>query len=593
MHSGDLIAAGRFLTAGGTAANSLARWNGSSWTALGGSLGSDTSSSRAISDLSVLPNGELVASGQFTLIGGTPAARIALWNGTSWLPLGSTINGAVNALAALPHGALLAAGQFLHAGRVPAARIALWNGIDWSPLGSGLNNSVNAVASLPGGDIVAAGAFTSAGDTPANRIAVWNGTAWSPLGSGMNNSVNTIVRLSNGDLVAAGSFTTAGNVPARRIALWNGSDWAPLQSGFDSVVNALTLLPSGELVAAGSFTTAGENLASRIARWDGSQWLPLGAGMNGVVHTLAVDHTGNLFAGGTFTTAGGVLVNNIAKWDGASWLPLGTGITHNLAQPRVSAIAFMPNGDLIAGGNFTTAGGVAASRIARWNGSSWNPVGSGIQPLQSWTSSDPFVSALALLDGGELAVGGSLFSVGGHISAYIARHSFTNIPAIAIQPSPQSVEAGNVITLTAAPTNGYGSVSLQWLRNGVPIMDGPGGASPGGGIVSGAHATLDSPTKRTLAALTIVNSMPSDSGYYTVVFSNPCGSTTSIPADVLVVPPCPADFNRDGGIDGADIAAFFDAWETGDLSADVNLDHMLDNSDIDAFFLAWEAGGCD
>ena len=57
-------------------------------------------------------------------------------------------------------------------------------------------------------------------------------------------------------------------------------------------------------------------------------------------------------------------------------------------------------------------------------------------------------------------------------------------------------------------------------------------------------------------------------------------------------PPCPADFNQDGGVDGADVDAFFLAWESGDPSADVNADGGIDGGDVDTFFSAWEAGGC-
>jgi hypothetical protein len=56
--------------------------------------------------------------------------------------------------------------------------------------------------------------------------------------------------------------------------------------------------------------------------------------------------------------------------------------------------------------------------------------------------------------------------------------------------------------------------------------------------------------------------------------------------------PCPADFNQDGGVDGADVVAFFAAWENGESIADVNLDGGVDGGDIDVFFAAWEAGGC-
>ncbi|MBX3382015.1 MAG: hypothetical protein KF864_00765 [Phycisphaeraceae bacterium] len=55
---------------------------------------------------------------------------------------------------------------------------------------------------------------------------------------------------------------------------------------------------------------------------------------------------------------------------------------------------------------------------------------------------------------------------------------------------------------------------------------------------------------------------------------------------------CPADFNEDGGIDGADVEAFFDAWMNGDESADVNHDGGVDGADMEVFFAAWKAGGC-
>ncbi|MBS0197742.1 MAG: hypothetical protein JSR77_13385 [Planctomycetes bacterium] len=56
--------------------------------------------------------------------------------------------------------------------------------------------------------------------------------------------------------------------------------------------------------------------------------------------------------------------------------------------------------------------------------------------------------------------------------------------------------------------------------------------------------------------------------------------------------PCPADFNQDGGIDGADVQAFFAAWETGDPAADVNQDGGVDGTDVEVFFAAWESGVC-
>ena len=53
---------------------------------------------------------------------------------------------------------------------------------------------------------------------------------------------------------------------------------------------------------------------------------------------------------------------------------------------------------------------------------------------------------------------------------------------------------------------------------------------------------------------------------------------------------CPSDFNCDGGVDGADIGAFFEAWEAGDSTGDLNQDGGVDGSDVDSFFERWEAG---
>ena len=88
---------------------------------------------------------------------------------------------------------------------------------------------------------------------------------------------------------------------------------------------------------------AGGESANRIARWNGSSWSELGSGMNDWVHALTV-YNGQLIAGGQFTTAGGETVNRIARWDGESWSALGSGMNDSVH----SLIIY--NGDLIAGG---------------------------------------------------------------------------------------------------------------------------------------------------------------------------------------------------------------------------------------------------
>ncbi|MEI7658591.1 MAG: immunoglobulin domain-containing protein [Phycisphaerae bacterium] len=59
---------------------------------------------------------------------------------------------------------------------------------------------------------------------------------------------------------------------------------------------------------------------------------------------------------------------------------------------------------------------------------------------------------------------------------------------------------------------------------------------------------------------------------------------------VPFTPPCVADFNQDGGVDGGDIDAFFAAWEAAEPSTDINQDGGIDGSDVVVFFDRWEAG---
>jgi cysteine-rich repeat protein len=71
----------------------------------------------------------------------------------------------------------------------------------------------------------------------------------------------------------------------------------------------------------------------------------------------------DLYVGGWFTTAGGVSANHIAKWDGSTWSALGSGAYD------VRALA-VGGTDLYVGGWFTTAGGKPSSNFAIWHSAS-------------------------------------------------------------------------------------------------------------------------------------------------------------------------------------------------------------------------------
>ncbi len=342
--------------------------------------------------------GKLIAAGSFSVAGSVLAYNIAAWDGTSWSALGSGMSNKVRAIT-IYNNKLIAGGDFTTAGGVTASRIAAWDGSNWSPLGSGMNDQGVYALTAYGGKLIAGGHFTTAGGVAANRIASWDGSNWSPLGLGMSWEVYALT-VYDGKLMAGGDFTTAGGVTVNGIASWNGSSWSPWGSGWGGtypsrpVVYAL-IVYDGKLIAGGGFTKAGGVAVNRIASWNGSSWSPLGPGMSGFVYALTV-------YGGKLVAGGGI----IAAWDGSSWSPLGSGMDRYVKSLTVYG------GKLVAGGEFTTAGGVKASRIAAWDGSYWSALGSG-------SGLDNEVWALAVYDN-KLIVGGWFIMAGGLLANHIA-----------------------------------------------------------------------------------------------------------------------------------------------------------------------------
>jgi hypothetical protein len=419
--SNDLYAGGGFTMAGGSASY-IAKWDGSRWSPLGSGVSS------AVNAL-VISGSDVYVGGYFQIAGNTNVSHVAKWDGSSWSPLSSGINGEVDALT-VSEGNLYAGGKFTIAGSVAATNIAQWNGSSWSALGSGISGPPDfpyyggGVSSLAvaGRELFAGGGFTTAGGTNAGCIAKWNGSSWSALGSGMKNYdfVYALAALGS-DLFAGGLFTTAGGINANYIAKWSGSSWSAVGSGMNTYANALVASGS-DLYAGGDFTTAGGVSANHIAKWNGSGWSALGSGIDGNVYALAVSET-NLYAGGEFTSVGGIAAHAIAKWNGSSWSALGSGLTSFPANGTVDALA-TSGSDVYAGGNFTTAGGIAATNIARWDGTNWSPLGSGLSIHPNFNYSGA-VYALAV-SGTDLYAGGNFTNSGGANVNYVAKWDGTN-----------------------------------------------------------------------------------------------------------------------------------------------------------------------
>jgi hypothetical protein len=340
---------------------------------------------------------ELYVGGDFgSITGGGPYAYyIAKWNGTSWSPVGGGTNESVLALHVHDNGsgpALYVGGAFGMAGGVTATYVARWDGNSYSPLGSGLygfqNGGVAALATFDDGTgpaLYAGGFFASPGG--GLNIAKWNGTSWSGLGSGTNYGgiVWALGVFDDGTgpaLYAGGEFTTAGGIAANHIARWNGSNWAQVGGGAPTPVYSFAAFNDGTgsalFVGGIQFSITGGGSSVGIVKWDGTSFSAVGGGTNGQVYGLCVFDDGSgpaLYAAGNFLQAGTIAANRVAKWNGTQWSALGSGLANYPAR----AVTVYDDGSaqgpsLFVAGDFGQAGGLRSWHIAQWHATCANPI---------------------------------------------------------------------------------------------------------------------------------------------------------------------------------------------------------------------------
>ncbi len=435
--------------------------------------------------------------------------------------VGGGVDNTVMSLVFQNDDTLYAGGYFTDAGGNPNAdRIAAWSNADdtWHALGSGTDNPVSALALLGDDTLYAGGNFTAAGGVSGTRaVAAWSiaDGAWHALGSGMTGfmgspSVDALALQRDDTLYAGGRFTAAGGVSGTSaVAAWSNTDvtWRSLGPVQPSEINALTLLGDDTLIAGGPFGNVGGLPGTNgIAAWStrSGNWSALDGGDTAgcCVRALAAQRDDTLYAGGDFATAGGVAgTASIAAWSNAddTWRALGGG-TNN----QVTALAFDDtHGLLYAGGGFTSAGTINASRIAVWDTGirTWIPLqaagGNGVV--------DQFVQALALDD--SIVYLGGAFSQAGGVSGttYLARWTWDAPTAVAV---PGSGAAGASIVL-----EGSGLIGVSGVRvDGMPVAYTRDDSTTisltiPGGLSAGSHAiTVDAVGGRATTAYVVSGS---------------------------------------------------------------------------------------
>lgn len=472
LDGGSVYIGGNFATVGGVPASHVARWSGSSWSALGegveakvnalgvadGALyvggdfisGTDARGTHALNGIArweedqwhvfapgfdfngsvnalAVSGNTLYAGGTFTMTSGITVNHVAQWSGRRWTALGQGVDGEVRALA-VSGSDLYVGGAFLTArdegGAKTVNHIARWDGAAWQALGSGVSGqfsgsggtAVNAIA-INGNDVYVGGTFTTAtdanGSSDVRGIAVWDGSGWSAIGGGVNDPVYALA-VSGGEVYVGGDFLTVfdddGTEVIPYLARWDGGNWSSVGSGPNRAVRTMAL-DGNDLYVGGAFDSIGGQPANHIARWNGATWSALDGGLDGTVEALTL-WGDDLYVGGAFTQTHTITTHHVARWDGVNWSSLGEGL-----NATVQAVA-VRNGEVFAGGAFDATGSVTDTRplngVARWDGAGWTPVAAG-------GGANQFVSAI-LVDGRDDVYVGGAFSTVGYITAHnIAR----------------------------------------------------------------------------------------------------------------------------------------------------------------------------
>ena len=369
----------------------LAKWDGKNWSDVGGGLHYNTVPGAGYA--LALHNGNLYVGGFFNKVGTDEidANSIAEWNGKTWTTLGggvykaydpsSVYPGTIYALTPYQRG-LFAVGCFgavKNKAQEIATSIAFWNGFEWSPISdiglrfwgrgavpysNGIGYTLYAAPSSMYG-LQAGGFFEAAGNCKAyGNAGVTKDKLYSPV-LNLNlrflsnielqndaprvGTVRTIIEY-NDQLYMAGEFDDftcqepGMNKSTDNLVRCGDNSWLPMN--IHSLADGIYAMAAykGNLYIGGAFLHLGSpfhSVTSGLIAYDNvnhhcSYVVEL---IDTTVRALTTDGT-NLYVGGTFLESK-IKSKNVAAFDGQSIHPLGKGlpngsVNHLLIVPGIT-----------------------------------------------------------------------------------------------------------------------------------------------------------------------------------------------------------------------------------------------------------------
>ncbi|GIX50427.1 MAG: hypothetical protein KatS3mg132_621 [Limisphaera sp.] len=365
----------------------------------------------------------------------------------------------------------------------------------------------------------------------------------------------------NGEIAAFGRFTnvTSGGVWDGLVRLQsNGVPRELVTTAVGGIVRALVVGTDGSLWVGGQQLTLNGQPRGAVLRLraDGSEH-PAGPPlMDGVVWTIVPMPDGSVWVAGQFDAVGQSQQPGVVRLRPDGWPDPDFTVTFHAsdAARTVYAWAAGPDGSIYLGGDFRLEDPIWSGtwtwrrvlarfqaphavnqrvdwqqdriiwRIEGWlpeplwarldfspDGTQWTPGPSGVRSPEGWMwTNPPDRSYTVRLQGPP--VGG----VGNGSAGWM--ESVGGPPRWVRQPLARDVKAGDAVVLEAE-ASGPGPIFYQWLRNGVPLTEGP--------RIRGVTTTH----------LTLTNVLGDLSGTYSLIASNSYGVRTSALAAIRVLDP--------------------------------------------------------
>jgi trimeric autotransporter adhesin len=286
VYHDTIYATGGFTTINGQISNSIVRFNGSNWEPVGEGL-IDNDGYRGVGHRLKIINDELYVCGQFSFCNGVAANSIAKYNGYTWSSVFDVpqIYSGARPIKDIEYykGSWFVGGHFYEYDNFggPKWNILQYNGSEWDAVGEGIPGSLARVEGFEiyEGKLMVYGAMSKSWGSPGNGIAAWNGEQWDDVGGGLENFVDNHIldaQVINGKLYATGSIKFAGGVFAPNIAVWDGENWCSLGTELNTFQGDIYSIVefNNEIIVSGGFNlNETDTTIKNIVKWTGGDFV--------------------------------------------------------------------------------------------------------------------------------------------------------------------------------------------------------------------------------------------------------------------------------------------------------------------------------